>query len=30
MYQEQTARDDLEIDAMLADYVAALDASDEG
>ena len=27
MYQEQTARDDLEIDAMLADYVAAQDAS---
>ena len=30
MFQEQTARDDLEIDAMLADYVAALDASAEG
>jgi hypothetical protein len=30
MYQEQTARDDLEIDAMLADCVAALDASNEG
>jgi len=30
MYQEQTACDDLEIDAMLADHVAAQQASDLG
>ena len=29
MYQEQTACDDLEIDAMLVEYVAAQEASDE-
>jgi len=29
MYQEQTACDDLAIDAMLVDYVAAQEASDE-
>ena len=29
MYQEQTACNDLEIDAMLVDYVAAQEASDE-
>ena len=29
MVQEQTARDDLAIEAMLADHVAAQEASDE-
>ena len=29
MYQEQTACDDLEIDAMLVDYVAGQEASEE-
>ena len=29
MYQEQTACDDLEIDAMLVEYVAAQEASDQ-
>ena len=29
MYQEQTARDDLDIDAMLVDYVAGQEASDQ-
>ena len=29
MYREQTACDDLEIDAMLVDYLAAQESSDE-
>jgi len=29
IYQEQTAFDDLEIDAMLVEYVAAQESSDE-